>query len=155
MSPRSPLTSAPRGDRSAAAPLEAVLHRLEKRPASAKVRLSIAAARGQQAIESDLPEEVVRLLCDILAEMAKGNAVSVLARREDLTTQQAAAMLGVSRPHLVSLLDAGRIPSYKVGTHRRVRRDDVITYRNKLDEMRKKALEELAAHDQALGITPG
>lgn len=138
-----------------AGPMLDLLQRLEHRGASAsKVRVRISPGRGKQAIESDLPEEVVRLLRDILSELARGNSVSVVASRTDLTTQQAAALLGVSRPHLVSLLDARKIPSYKIGTHRRVRRDDVITYRNKLDEAREKTLDDLAAHDQALGIMP-
>jgi len=106
-------------------------------------------------LASELPEDAVRLLRDILDEMARGNTVAVVPIDSPLTTQQAARILGVSRPHLVSLLDAGRIPSYKVGKHRRVRLEDLLGFRKNLEEARKKTLDDLAAHDQSLGIKLG
>ncbi|MFN2378249.1 MAG: helix-turn-helix domain-containing protein, partial [Candidatus Binatia bacterium] len=77
----------------------------------------------------------------------------VLPAASALTTQQAARLLGVSRPHVVSLLEAGRIPFHMVGKHRRIRVPDLLAYREKNEKARKKTLDDLAAEDQALGIS--
>ena len=70
----------------------------------------------------------------------------------ELTTRQAAELLQVSRTHLVQLLDDGRIPCRKVGTHRRVRAEDILAYRHETQSRRRKALDELTALDQELGL---
>ncbi|NWK78952.1 helix-turn-helix domain-containing protein [Aquitalea sp. LB_tupeE] len=99
-----------------------------------------------------IPTAAYRLLIDILAQMAQGNSVSLIPVHAELTTQEAADMLNVSRPYLVKLLDAGDIPFHKVGTHRRVRYQDLVQYKNRNYTDRLKALEELSAQAQELNM---
>ncbi len=100
----------------------------------------------------DLPTPAVRLLREILDQMAHGHGVALTPLHAELTTRQAADLLQVSRTHLVQLLDAGRIPCRKVGAHRRVRAADVVAYRRETESRRRSALDELTARDQELGL---
>jgi excisionase family DNA binding protein len=99
-----------------------------------------------------VPTSAVRLFLHLLAEMSQGNAVTLIPTHAELTTQQAADLLNVSRPYVVKLLDEGKIPSRTVGKYRRVRFDDLMAYKRKDDEARAKVLEELTALDQELGL---
>lgn len=99
-----------------------------------------------------IPVTAFRLLNSILTEMAKGNAVTLIPVHAELTTQQAADILNVSRPFLIEQLEKGVIPYRKVGTHRRVMFKDLMEYKQTMDHNRLKALEELSVIDQELGL---
>ena len=99
-----------------------------------------------------IPATAARLLVQILDEMGQGNAVKVIPVHPELTTQEAAELLNVSRPTLIQLLREGHIDFRKVGTHRRVRLDSLMAYKRKLHADRLAALAELSAYDQELGI---
>lgn len=99
-----------------------------------------------------IPVSAFQLLNGILTEMAKGNAVTLIPVHAELTTQQAADLLNVSRPFLIEQLEQGKIPYRKVGTHRRVMFADLMDYKQTMNQNRMKALEELSGIDQELGL---
>ncbi|MBN8480317.1 MAG: helix-turn-helix domain-containing protein [Xanthomonadales bacterium] len=102
--------------------------------------------------EIEVPVGALRMLVDILANMAAGNAMSLVPIHAELTTQQAADFLNVSRPHLVGLLDRGALPHHKVGTHRRVTFRDLMAFREQSLAGSRTALDALAAQAQELGL---
>ena len=99
-----------------------------------------------------IPESAFRLLNEILTQMAKGNAVTLIPVHAELTTQQAADILNVSRPFLVEQLEKGVIPYRKVGNHRRIFFKDLMDFKEAMIRNRLKALEKLAAQAQELGM---
>jgi len=88
----------------------------------------------------------------VLTEIAQGEAESIVPIRAELTRQEAADVLNVSRPFLVQLLEKGDIPFHKTGKHHRVRYQDVIAYKERIDMQRREVLGELAAQAQDLGM---
>jgi len=116
-------------------------------------RLSVAIqllGDGKEAHAVSVPVSALRLFFHILTEMAEGNSVTLIPTHAELTTQQAADVLNVSRPYVVKLLDEGQIPCRTVGKYRRVRFVDLMAYKRKDDEARAKVLDELAAQAQEL-----
>ncbi|MGH9533350.1 MAG: helix-turn-helix domain-containing protein [Terriglobales bacterium] len=99
-----------------------------------------------------IPASAVKMLVRILEEMALGNAVTLIPVHAELTTQEAADILNISRPSLIRLLDEGKIEYRKVGTHRRVRFLALMSHKRRADAERRAALVELAAYDQEIGI---
>lgn len=106
--------------------------------------------RGRKPVE--VPASVVRVLADALDHAQRGEHVRVIADDEEITTQQAADLLNVSRPYLVGLVDRGEIPSRKVGARRRLKLADVLLYREVDQARRLEAVAALAAEAQELGL---
>ena len=92
----------------------------------------------------DLPDAVFRLLKEIVRNMQLGRAVVLVPENQQLTTQRAADLLGVSRPHLIKLLEAGELPYHKAGSHRRILLKDLLGYQKRRDDDRKAALDRIA-----------
>ena len=105
---------------------------------------------SEQIIE--IPSTAYQLLIDILSQMAQGNAVTLIPIHAELTTQEAADILNVSRPYLIKLLESQKIPFHKVGRHRRIRFEDLMNYKTQIDSDRMQALDELAAQAQELNM---
>jgi excisionase family DNA binding protein len=99
-----------------------------------------------------LPTSALRLLVDILGELAIGNAVKVVPVHAELTSQEAADLLNVSRPHLVKMLEEGAIPFTKTGRHRRIRFSDLMAFKQQRDAESQEAMEALVRQAQELGM---
>lgn len=102
----------------------------------------------------EIPKSAMTLLFTILDNMADGNSFALFLsdNNAEISTQQGADLLGVSRPHLVSLLEKGEIPFYKVGTHRRIQLKDLIAYDKKIKKNRADKLDFLADQAQELNL---
>jgi len=114
---------------------------------------SAARLLGPSGETVQLPRSVHDVLMRVVRELAQGNAVAVLPVHAELTTQQAADLLNVSRPYLIGLLDQGVLPYARTaGNHRRLRLADVLTYKRARDTERRAALDEMSAEAERLGL---
>ena len=109
----------------------------------------LVTSNGEEII---LPESVCNILRQAVQTMASDRAVSIVRYNRELTTQQAANILNVSRPFLVKLLDEGAIPYIKVGSHRRIRFKDLIIYQEHRDSKRRKLLDQLIEMTEEAGL---
>lgn len=105
--------------------------------------LSFVVSRNGNEIRLELPPTLGQLLLDVLAHVARGEMVKIVPYGAILSTKEAADLLNVSRPFLVGLLEAGKIPFRRVGSHRRVKVDDVLAYEADRDGERRKALDDV------------
>ncbi|MFM9160596.1 MAG: helix-turn-helix domain-containing protein, partial [Dolichospermum sp.] len=109
----------------------------------------LVAADGQ---EIPIPESVYQVLYQTVHALASGKIISVVIQDRELTTQKAADILKVSRPHLIKLLDQGEIPCIRVGTHRRVRFDDLMKYKEERDTKRREGIKQFTQFLEAEGF---
>jgi excisionase family DNA binding protein len=109
-------------------------------------------ALDAHGVTVEIPAPAAELLLRVLNQMAEGNAVTLVPIHAELTTQQAADMLGVSRPFVVKEIEAKRLPARKVGAHRRILFGDLMGYKQRADAGRQQALAELAALDEEVGL---
>jgi excisionase family DNA binding protein len=103
-------------------------------------------------LKIDLSENAFLLLVQILKDMAKGSGIMIMPVHAELTTQQAADFLNVSRPFLIGLLEDGQLPFRTVGRHRRVRLEDILNYKKSIDQKRLNTLDALSAQAQELNM---
>lgn len=106
-------------------------------------------SEGRQA---ELPEVLFQHFARIVRLMSEGKAIVMIPEDEAFTTQAAANYLGMSRQHLVTLLDRGEIGHHLVGTHRRVKFKDLLAYEKQRDQTRRTALDKLASEVDAAGL---
>ncbi len=100
----------------------------------------------------EIPMSAFLLLNDILSEMARGNAVTFIPIHAELTTQQAADILNVSRPFLIGLIESGKIPHRKVGSHRRILFKDLMAHKHRADSERRETLKRITAESEEMGL---
>lgn len=132
-----------------------LIERPAGKSAAARARKSLDALRNHARLTlvgAPPPPEAMVAFKRVLEAMAEGGGVAVVPLDAELTTQDAADLLGISRPSLVKLLDQGAIPYRTLGVHRRLKATDVLAYRRTRDAKRRRALDKLAAENQRLGL---
>ena len=99
-----------------------------------------------------IPISALKFLAKILKEISRGNPISIVPIATEMTTQAAAELLGCSRPHIVSLLEEGKIPYTKVGKHRRIKYEDVVTFKKEMKAIQRNKIQELMHLDEESGF---
>ncbi len=107
---------------------------------------------NNQPHQMELPTKALRALVEVLAELAEGNAVQIVPVHAELSTQEAADILNVSRPHVVKLVEEGHLPFHKTGKHRRVRLVDLLQFKAQRDKASQDAMAELTQQAQELRL---
>lgn len=148
-SPIAPVVPDDHGDASMAS---AALPRIKRHLAHHPDAVVVRALTDDAGDDLVLPRGAVELLARVLAHMAAGESVTVVPDHAELTTQQAADVLNVSRPYLIKLLDTEEITYRRVGKHRRIRADSLMEYMRRDDARRRGAADELSALTQELGL---
>jgi excisionase family DNA binding protein len=143
----------------ASAVREPIVARAEEREGLADVVRTLGRGKrgrarlvGPDGHQTVLPESIHRVILTAARQLGEGNGVSILPVLADLSTTQAAELLGVSRPFVVKLVDSGGLPSHKVGTHRRIYMRDVIAFKHRRDQKGREALARLVEDAQDLDI---
>lgn len=113
--------------------------------------LSITDSEGVKH-DVEMPVTALKLLVNVLTELGDGNTVKLIPIHAELTTQEGADMLNISRPTFIKLLDEEKIPYHHTGNRRKVKFVDVKTYQERLEAQRRATLDELSALDQELGL---
>ena len=116
------------------------------------LQVGSAALVGADGERVRLPDAVFRLLKEIVRNMQLGRAIALVPENQQLTTQRAANLLGVSRPYLIKLLEARELPYHKAGSHRRIYLKDLREYQRRRDFERKAALDQIAKEAFELGL---
>ena len=99
-----------------------------------------------------IPLRALKLLGNVLDAMSKGRPISIMPLAAEVTTQKAAEILGCSRPHLVKLLEEGKLPFTKVGRHRRIRFEDLLQYKKGLKDAQRQHLIDMLREDEETGL---
>ena len=119
------------------------------------LRIAVLDESGQRSDDMPaiaVPPRVLRLFADLLGRMSLRQPVALVPYKYELSTQEAAALMNVSRPFVVKELEAGRIPFRRVGTHRRILFEDLMTYQEQSRQTREQALADLAREAQVLNM---
>lgn len=148
--PQTNQTNAPEGEAVIAAATADALERHASKDATC-LRMQVTQA-GREVTMLDVPASAIPLITAVLRELGAGKAVTVLGDDAEITTQEAADLLNVSRPYLVGLIEKGELPARKIGPRRRLLLADVLRYRTETKAKRREALRDLAALDQELGL---
>ncbi|WP_337885681.1 helix-turn-helix domain-containing protein [Fischerella thermalis] len=116
------------------------IRRLERILTIEGSQAKLVATNGEEIL---IPKSIYQVLRQVVHAMALGQAISIVPQNREMTTQEAAEVLNVSRPYLIKLLEQGEIPYTKVGSHRRVRFEDLMKYKQQRDTKRREGLKEL------------
>lgn len=128
-----------------------ILSKSEVRATKDKSNVIKLKIQGSEELVS-IPLKALKLLTSILSNMAEGKSIALMPTTAEITTQQAADILNVSRPHIIKILEKGEIPYKKVGSHRRILLQDIMEYESKFKKRRRKQLNDLAAEAQKLNL---
>lgn len=117
---------------------------------SARKDIDVVVEQSDDTIR--LPREVATVLREILLNSAAGRSVGVIPMHAELSTQQAARLLNVSRPHVIKLINEGILPGHKVGTHRRIYAADVQAYKHERDINARATADDLIVLTEEMGL---
>jgi excisionase family DNA binding protein len=132
---------------------QTALRELTSSPARAEtVRVRVSPKGRGREHSAVVPRQAFELFLEVLGQLANGNAVTIIPVRAELTTQQAADLLNISRPHLVEMLERKEIPFRRVGSHRRIAAADVLAYKKREDARRRDVMDELTVEAQKLEL---